>query len=44
MLAKLVLLPDGVVEPVLAQLCRSIDRLVERAYDDICADRINVFD
>ena len=38
-------LPDPQAEePLLMTICGSVDRLVERAYDGICSNRINAFD
>ncbi|GME40289.1 DNA helicase ATP-dependent RecQ type, partial [Neofusicoccum parvum] len=35
---------DPTEEPLLALLSESLDRLVERAYQSICEDKISVFD
>ena len=43
-LAALVMLPDPELEPVLMTLCKSLERLVDDAYQSICSDCINVFD
>ncbi|GME36476.1 DNA helicase ATP-dependent RecQ type [Neofusicoccum parvum] len=35
---------DPATEPLLVRLSESLDRLVERAYQSICEDKISVFD
>lgn len=42
--AALAALPSPESEPVLAAICRSVERIVEQAYHSVCNDRINVFD
>lgn len=35
---------DPIAEPLLALLSKSLNRLVKRAYQSICEDKISVFD
>jgi hypothetical protein len=43
-IAALVRQPDAATEPVLLCICKSLERVVEDAYQSVCNDSINVFD
>ncbi|KAF4547049.1 Hypothetical protein D9617_64g101320 [Elsinoe fawcettii] len=43
-LSELAFPPDREREPVPLAIADSLDRVVERAYESICQDKINVFD